>query len=58
MFGRTDHVNVPLVMLLAFKFVRVDPFQMKLHPVIDHVTFAFPESQRLAQRFAVAPRSF
>ena len=55
---------VPGEILAGLREVRPAPFPTKLpavtelHAVIDHPTSAFPESQRFAHLFPVAPSSF
>ena len=49
---------VPAEILAGLIAVIADPFHAKLHAVTEPVILAFPESQRLAHLFPVAPRSF
>ena len=49
---------VPGEILAGLREVRPAPFQKKLPAVTDHPTSAFPESQRFAHLFPVAPSSF
>ena len=52
MFGRTEPVSVPVVILLAFRFVSADPLPMKPPEALVIFHKKFPAPQNTASLFS------